>query len=196
MMKRIFLIALCSCLLVSLAGCGSAEKANEPFTLRNGYTWGMPKEEILNLAKQERLLGKESKEDILAKQERLLGKESKEDTMIFSEVPVGGFSAEMRLRFDVDMGLEAVGYFFPTVPKEECMDMFSTLTKELEALYGVYEAGDDGRSNNWQLHDTEIKIALLYGIIDTDDGLEMGSEEMQECYIIYRGHTPITNSGL
>ena len=76
-MKRLLAIVLLLLLVIPMTAL-----AYTPFTLRNGYYWGMPKEEILALAQQEGLGPNTSKG---------------EGVVAFENVPVGKFSAEMWL---------------------------------------------------------------------------------------------------
>lgn len=155
-MKKTFSLILLAALLVSF----SASAANEPFTLRNGYTWGMTRDEAFSLAESEGLI-------LITPGQGYLQ---------YINVPVGGYSAEMSLEFleasDEVWRLGCITYTFgivngkPYDPGNE--EMFSALLDGLTETYGEPAEdgmGESGREITWILPDTRITLTrLIIGI--------------------------------
>ena len=179
MLKRIFLFVLCACLLVGLSACGSSAekvedgKANEPFTLRNGYTFGMSMEEVAALAEEEGLTKDEEFSELDSRGQY---------NITFSNVPVSLFVAEkMMLIFDENMFLSALVYNFGFRPSSEAEGIIETLMQLLEDLYGEKTKRnvpvDNMVEDVWLLSD-DVDISLT--------SFQVASDEETSVFLGYR----------
>lgn len=168
-MKRLLAIVLLLLLVIPMTAL-----AYTPFTLRNGYYWGMPKEEIFALAQQEGLGPNTSKG---------------EGVVAFENVPVGKFSAEMWLSLDDTLRLRSIRYLFPGVPEDQLdqlTPMFDSLTQALTGVYGPSSPVIIPHFTVWKLPDTEVTLMV---------SPDWENDEMWHCTITYKLEIPIQNSG-
>ena len=162
------IILLCFCNITM------ASATYTPFTLRNGYYWGMPKEEVLVLAREEGLGPNTSKG---------------EKVVSFDNVPVGDFSVRMLLSLDESLQLDSIYYLFPGVPedqRDQVIAMFEKLTQALADVYGPSEPVIIPLLTIWKLPDTRIELTR---------GPVWGIDGMRQCVITYKFDVPVRNGG-
>ena len=138
-MKRIIASVLLIALFLSISTFALAA-----FSLRNGYYWGMTENEALSIANEE---GLKYIED--------------EGITTFEEVPVGYFSTTMQLFFLEDSGLHMIYYNFHSIQEDDKKifnDMFDSLTKSLDDVYGENIPGLKHELVFWELPDTIIML--------------------------------------
>ena len=153
-MKRIAIL-----LLILLLILPTLASAQAPFSLRNGYTWGMPLQGVKTLAQQEDLtyVGEELSDG--------------EYSLTYSNAPVGKYEAEeLYMVFtstdDGDFGLQLCLYIFPEeeLSSSKAKDVFSYLQDSLTNLYGQPSDSVREWSNAflcWSLDNTLIELGDL-----------------------------------
>ena len=180
-MKRIFTLLLLICLLLPF----TVYAEDEPFTLRNGYTWGMSDTEARLLALSD-------------------GFEIEYDTdlgVIYANVPVGDFSMHMLLSFSPAADdaivpyptLSAILYASDALPAQEAASMYNSLMLSLEALYGSPETTDGVKNAQWQLPDTSIALSRNQSI---DSSLDENIPYTETCSVSYNESVQTKNNGL
>ena len=174
-MKKTIALLLILCLLLSASAFAyfqffSAPKAPEPFTLRNGYYWGMPKEEALALAAEEGLT-----------------EISDSNPMLYiRSVPVDeNYTSTFSLSFhDEGSLLNGMRYTIENVTEGEYLHMLEYFTHAIETKYNVSREDWTGNSSLplyvFPLPDTNIAIMR-------SDPLDKSSEPTRKFsfYIIY-----------
>ncbi len=153
-MKKIGVFLVLLALVGALSTTALASAPTEPFSLRNGYYWGMSQDEALKLAAEEGL------EDITSQGKTYLN---------FGNVPVGDLSVPMSLLFTEDSSLYYISYRFPSLPQDDTIGLAEQFDFLVATLDSAYEpvVGDVGKfSGTWDLPDTRIFLGQL---ADSDD---------------------------
>ena len=157
--KRSLITLLALLMLLALPLVALAE---EPFTLRNGYYWGMTKEEAMTLAKDERLKFEAAWSQ---KGEPSLGTRTGE-LVSYKEVPVGDYVAnnfylDLERQEDDSLLLYAITYLFGAFQSDEYAKanaVFDGLEKGLTAVYGEPDEEESPSTLLWSLPDTTIML--------------------------------------
>ena len=150
-MKRLFIIFLLVVIVTPIISI-----AEESFTLRNGYTWGMPKQEAEALAEAEGL-------DLLHES----GSPGVTNSLNYANVPLGEYTAEsLTLAFlaseELGYPLYVCTYWFEDLEQgsQEAQTLQDGLYTRLVSIYGEpLKSGDDTETvAAWSLHDTIIEL--------------------------------------
>ena len=126
-MKKTIALLLILCLLLGASAFAyfqffSTPTPPEPFTLRNGYYWGMPKEEALSLAAEEGLTEIADGNSIV----------------IIFDVPIDeNYAATFTLYFNKDMLLRNMNYSISYKTEEEALHMLEYFAPTIETKYNV-----------------------------------------------------------
>ncbi len=149
-MKKIGVFLVLLALVGALSTTALASAPTEPFSLRNGYYWGMSQDEVLKLAAEEGL------EDIV-KQDKW--------SLNFENVPVGDFSVSMSLSFTYS-ALSHIEYLFPSFPEDDKIGLEEQFTFLVRTLNTAYEpvvgvVGETYTYASWDLPDTRIFLGSL-----------------------------------
>ena len=126
-MKKIFILLLILCLLLGASAFAyfqffSTPTPPELFTLRNGYHWGMTKEEALALAVAE----------------GLPKPEERNPEVVFGNVPLGeNWTSSFHLLFDENLLLSGIGYASNFLTLEEYTSMIEFFARSIESKYNV-----------------------------------------------------------
>ena len=184
-MKKCLIFLLAFCLLIPAFSI-----AEEPFSLRNGYIWGMSMEDAQALAAQEGLL--ERREPRLTE---FLAE------LCYADVPVGAYNAEeFCIEFLAMEGepaeLSKCTYYFPKFDAAtgEAKDMLDELSKALTDIYGSrFKKNFDLWSDDQSIHvetylevgDTVIYAGLLYDGENYDTDGKLLEADTSRCFIVY-----------
>ena len=184
-MKKRFAALLILCLFLP-AFCS----AEEPFSLRNGYAWGMSMEAAQTLAAQEGIA--EGREPRLG--EHLAA-------LYYADAPVGAYTAdEFCLEFFIPDGepaqLSKCTYYFPKFDAKtgEAKSMLDDLTKALTDLYGTRSKRNfDLRSEDqslhmktyWEVGDTIIYAGFVYDGESDEASGKLLEIETSGCFLLY-----------
>ena len=169
-----YFVALLLAVLFVLPMSGTAEEA---FSLRNGYTWGMPKEKALALAQEEGLGPNISQAD------SLLG---------FTDVSVGSFTASFfTMRFENEKSrnqLNYISYSFDGLPAEGelFLAIGTDLLDSLVSVYGECSSLIPGAYYGWVLPDTEVTLMR---------GPDFNGENLAKWSIVYAPVDRVKNGG-
>ncbi len=163
-MKKICVFALLLALVLPLApalspALSATALADQPFTLRNGYHWGMSKAEAIQLAEEEGL-------------EVVNGKNP--EYVFLKDVPVGQYQTTMALAFNEQMTLHVISYIFPeprAADRDTLLPQFHSLREALVGLYGAISTESKNEYALWKLPDADILLFL----VETEDGQEFES---------------------
>ncbi len=145
---RAFALLLALVLVLPLALSATALAA-QPFTLRNGYSFGMSRRDALALG------AKEGLGENMSLNKRFV---------IFEDVPVGDSTARMILDFGQGASLGSIMYQFPSPPnKEEALlvAQLHELEESMVSVYGPTSSVIEDRFVFWPLADVNISLLLL-----------------------------------
>ncbi len=153
-MKKIGAFLVLLALVGALSTTALASPPAEPFSLRNGYYWGMSQDEVLKLAAEEGLV------DITSQGKTYLN---------FGNVPIGDLSVPMVLLFTENSALRYIEYRFPSIPEDDTIalaEQFDFLTATLDSAYEPVAREIGMFTSVWDLPDTRIFLGQLP---DSDD---------------------------
>ncbi len=136
--------------LLTLLALPLTALAETPFTLRNGYYWGMTKEAALALVEEEGIGPDTSKGP---------------SVIALQNVPFGNATAsQMLLAFDTEaLTLNRVIYSIGSVPEDhddELIALFNSLVQTLTDLYGAPDDTMSHISALWHLPNVEISVVV------------------------------------
>ena len=155
-MKRFFSFVLVFFILACFSTHAIASKADAPFSLRNGYQWGMGMEQVLALAAEEGFTVPEYPLYAYS-------------WVTIEAVPVGRFTAtSMKLSFDKMDRLIRVSYSFDvdSISFFEAQEITDWLAPSLKSLYGEPKTEVDNEPFDviyeWETEDTRIRASGTY----------------------------------
>ena len=173
-MKRLLSLVLVFFILACLSAPALASKVDEPFSIRNGYHWGMPREQVLALAAEEGLVAKSNAALRLGESEDVPGDRS--GNYYCNDVPVGRFIASTMYLFFGDEVVYDTGCLtgiiyiidFRGRGSVYADDVRRNIPATMKSLYGEPKRerlDDSGGEYLWETKDTEISILAgdIYG---------------------------------
>ena len=172
-MKRLLSLILVFFILTCFSAPALASKVDEPFSIRNGYHWGMPREQVLALVAEEGLVAKSIFTDKPFGESLSTEQEGTSvDNYYCNDVPVGRFIAStMYLFFEDENGNDSgclTGLLYlidcPGGESNYGPDVRRHIPATLKSLYGEPKLEPpDGYGGDylWETKDTEISILAM-----------------------------------